>query len=363
VASLVIRDVELGNQSMNELTGRRVLVTGATGFIGSHLARRLVTQGAQVSVFMRASSDPCLLADVLDRVAVHEVDICDEGSVSATMAQICPEVVFHLAAIGMSEPFVSPPVAVRVNVQGTLHLLEAAHQCGVRRFVHSGTAYEYGDAASDEAPNKEVLDPVNTYAASKAAARAFVRLYSRVYGLSTVNMRLFAVYGPGQPPKTLVSSAVCAALEDRDFPMTPGEQERDFVFVGDVVESYLRAAITPGIEGVSIDLGTGRTCKIRDVVTKLFEMAGSRGKPLVGALAYRPSETMKQVADIRAARDLLGWQATTPLEDGLRQTIDWYRQGYTEAALQLPAAVRFPHSVALHAVRPDVFRRPSTVNP
>ncbi len=347
---------------MIELARRRVLVTGATGFIGSHMARRLVVEGAEVSVFMRATSDPCLLADVLDRVMVHEVDICDEVGVREAMARICPDVVFHLAAIGMSEPFVSPPVAVRVNVQGTLHLLEAAHQCGVQRFVHSGTAYEYGDAANKDATNKELLDPVNTYAASKAAARAFVRLYSRVYGLPTVNMRLFAVYGPGQPPKTLISSAVCAALEDRDFPMTPGEQMRDFVFVGDVVESYLRAAVKPGVEGVSIDLGTGRACKIREVVTRLFEFTGSRGKPLVGALAYRPSETMKQVADTRAARDLLGWQATTGLEDGLRQTIDWYRQGYTEAALQLPADVRFPHSPALHAVRHDVFRRPSTVD-
>jgi nucleoside-diphosphate-sugar epimerase len=345
------------------LAGKRVLVTGATGFIGSHLARRLVVHGAEVAVFMRASSDPCLLADVLDRVAVYEVDICDQDSVSTAMAQICPDVVFHLAAIGMSEPFVSPPVAVRVNVQGTLHLLEAAHQCGVRRFVHSGTAYEYGDTANDDATNREVLDPVNTYAASKAAARAFVRLYSRVYGLSTVNLRLFAVYGPGQPPKTLISSAVCAALEGRDFPMTPGEQMRDFVFVGDVVESYLRAAVTPGIEGVSIDLGTGRACKISQVVMLLFEMVGSSGRPLVGALPYRPSETMKQVADIRVARDLLGWQATTSLEDGLRQTIEWYRQRCDVAALQAaPVAVGFTHSPALPASRPDTLHRPPTVN-
>jgi len=347
---------------MNTLAGKRVLVTGATGFIGSHMARRLVGEGAEVSVFMRASSDPCLLADVLDRVTIHEVDICDEDAVSAAMTQICPDVVFHLAAIGMSEPFVSPPVAVRVNVQGTLHLLEAARQCGVRRFIHSGTAYEYGDTASGDTPNQEVLDPVNTYAASKAAARAFVRLYARIYDLPTVNMRLFAVYGPGQPPKTLISSAACAALEDRDFPMTPGEQMRDFVFVGDVVEGYLRAAAAVGIEGVSIDMGAGRAFKIREVVTKLFEISGSRGKPLVGALPYRPSETMKQVADPRVARELLGWQATTLLEDGLRQTIDWYRQGYDEAALQLPAAVRFPHSPALHASRQNIFRRPSTVN-
>jgi nucleoside-diphosphate-sugar epimerase len=148
-------------------------------------------------------------------------------------------------------------------------------------------------------------------------------------------------------------------LEDRDFPMTPGEQMRDFVFVGDVVEGYLRAAVTAGVEGVSIDLGTGRAWTIREVVMKLFQIAGSRAKPLVGALPYRPSETMKQVADTWVARDLLGWQSSTSLEDGLRQTVDWYRQGYDDAALQLPVAVRFPHSRALHALREDISHRPS----
>jgi nucleoside-diphosphate-sugar epimerase len=275
---------------------------------------------------MRATSNPNALADMLDRVSIHQVDICDEGAVSAAMMRICPEVVFHLAAVGMSEPFISPPVAVRVNVQGTLHLLEAARQCGVTRLIHSGTAYEYGDTASGDALNKEVLDPVNTYAASKAAARAFVRLYTRVYGLPTITLRLFAVYGPGQPPKTLIPSAVRTALEHRDFPMTPGEQMRDFVFVSDVVEGYCRAAVMAGIEGASFDMGTGQARTIREVVTRLFELAESRGRPLVGVLPYRPSETMKQVADTHAASERLGWQATTSLDEGLRQTIEWYRQ-------------------------------------
>jgi len=289
---------------------------------------------------MRATSDPYLLADVLDRVSVHEVDICDEDAVNAVMEHVRPAVVFHLAAVGMSEPFISPPLAVRVNVQGTLHLLEAARRCAVQRFVHSGTAYEYGDAASDDAPNKEVLDPVNTYAASKAAARAFVRLYTRVYGLPTVIVRLFAVYGPGQPPKTLISSAVRAALENRDFPMTPGEQMRDFVFVSDVVEGYLRAAVTAGADGVIFDMGTGQARTIREVVTRLFELAGSQARPLIGALPYRPRETMKQVADTRLARELLGWQAVTSLDDGLLRTIEWYR-----LALQNKLPVRAAQSV------------------
>jgi len=339
---------------MSELAGKRVLVTGATGFIGSHLTRRLVAEGARVSAFMRATSDRRSLADALDRVSVHEVDIGDADGVSAAMARIRPEVVFHLAAIGMSEPFISPKVAMRVNVHGTLHLLEAAHQLGVRRFVHSGTAYEYGDAARSDPLAKEGLDPINIYAASKAAAWAFVRMYARTYGLPAVTMRLFAVYGPGQPPKTLVPSAVCAALEGRDFPMTPGEQMRDFVFVSDVVEGYLRAATAPGVEGVSIDLGAGQAWTIGEVVTRLFELAGSQGKPLVGALPYRPGETMKQVADTRAARELLNWQATTSLEDGLRQTVEWYRQSPGVVTFAAPVT-RHPSPATLQSLREDIF--------
>jgi len=157
-----------------------------------------------------------------------------------------------------------------------------------------------------------------------------------------VTLRLFAVYGPGQPPKTLISSAVRAALEERDFPMTPGDQMRDFVYVGDVVEGYVRAAVTSGLEGVTIDLGTGQSHTIRKVVQRLYELAGSRGKPLVGALPYRPSETMKQVADPHPARSLLDWQATTSLDDGLRQTVEWYRQVHLASKLPVSVSVLNP---------------------
>lgn len=344
---------------MDVLAGKRVLVTGATGFIGSHLARRLVAEGAHVSVFMRATSDRRSLAQVLDQVSVHEVDICDADGVRAAMEATRPQIVFHLAAIGMSEPFISPQIATRVNVHGTLHLLEAAHQVGVERFVHTGTAYEYGDAASGAPLAKEGLDPINIYAASKAAAWAFVRMYARTYGLPAVTMRLFYVYGPGQPPKTLLPSAVCAALEGRDFPMTPGEQMRDLVFVSDVVEGYLSAAMAANVRGASIDLGTGQTWTIREVVTRLFELAGSRARPLVGALPYRPGETMKQVADTRAARELLGWQATTSLDDGLRQTVEWYRRDQSRSTLSAPRSASHAPPSALHALREDIFDRVS----
>ena len=343
------------NELTGELAGKSVLVTGATGFIGSHLTRRLVAEGARVSVFLRATSDQYSLSDVLDHLSTYEVDICDADAVRATVAQVSPEVVFHLAAVGMSEPFISPQVAMQVNVFGTLHLLEAARQAGVGRFVHSGTAYEYGDATDDNAFAKEGLDPHDIFAASKVGAWAFVRMYARTYNLPAVTVRLFAVYGPGQSPKALVPSAVCAALEGRDFPMTPGEQIRDFVFVTDVVKGYLGAATAPGVEGASVDLGTGRAWSIREVVTRLFDLSGSQAKPLVGALPYRPGETMKLVADPRAARELLGWQATTSLEEGLSQTVEWYRQALGSTSFHASPSTSSAPASALHTLRKDIF--------
>jgi nucleoside-diphosphate-sugar epimerase len=342
---------------LNELAGKKVLVTGATGFIGAHLTRRLVAEGARVSVFAVAAPDCHSLTDVLDRISVHEVDIADAETVSATMMRIRPEIVFHLAAVGTSGPSITPQLATRVNVEGTRHLLEAACQTGVQRFLHTGTAYEYGHIANGEGLRQENWAALDVYAASKAQAQSLVREYARRSGLPAVTLRLFAVYGPGQSVQSLVPSAVCAALEGRDFPMTPGEQRRDFVFVSDVVEGYLSAATAAAVEGSTIDLGTGQASMVHDVVTRLFQLVGSQGRPLVGALPYRSGEMMVQVADTRPARELLDWQATTSLEDGLRQMVEWYRQARAD-----PVFHTSPANISTISLQPPPKEGDSAIN-
>ncbi len=327
---------------MSELEGRHVLVTGAAGFIGSHLTRRLVAEGARVSAFVMSASDQRALADAADHLSFYTVDISQAETVHATMARVQPEMVFHLAAVGTGEPAVTLPLALRVNVQGTRNLLEAACRVGVQRFIHTGTAYERGEVAGYDLQGNDALGSLAMYAASKSAAHALVQEYARTRGLQAVILRLCTVYGPGQSARSLVPSAILAALEDSDFPMTPGEQLRDFIFVNDIVEGYVRAATAKGIEGNVIDLGTGSPLTVREVVRRVFELAGSQARPLVGALPYRPGEMMEQVADTRPARERLGWQAMTSLEDGLRQTIEWYRPTICPpfAANHLPSATR-----------------------
>ncbi len=298
--------------------GKRVLVTGATGFIGQRLVQWLVEAGARVCAGVAPDEKPERVAGLPGQAQRLIFDIRDAGAVQAAASEAAPQVVFHLAAAGVTDPGIEPLAALAVNTGGTLHLLEALRGRNVRCVVLVGTSYEYGAREGAEG-----LDPFNAYAASKVAAWAFGRMYWRAHGLPVVTARPFQVYGPGQPVHMLVPAAIRAALAGEDFPMTPGEQRRDFIYVEDVVEALLASTTAPGIGGESIDLGTGQTCLVRQAVERIWEMTEAQGRILVGALSYRPGEVMHLAADADLTARLTGWRARVGLEEGLRRTIVW----------------------------------------
>jgi nucleoside-diphosphate-sugar epimerase len=289
----------------------RTVVTGGAGFIGAHLVRRLIAAGAHVSVLALETASPSQLDDLAGQFERYDVDIRNGPMVRRAMAKACPEVVFHLAAAGVTDPFLPLEEALRVNVAGTVNVIRSARE--VRRIVHVGTCLELGARPPDG------IDPVSTYAASKAAAWAFARMLVRTEGAPVVGVRPFQVYGQGQPASTVLGAALTAARSMQDFPMTPGEQVRDWIHVEDVAGGLLAAAETSGVEGDNFDLGTGLGCSLREVVERLFALAGTAARPLPGALSYRPGEVMRLVADPRAARERLGWTAKIALNEGLEQ--------------------------------------------
>jgi len=307
--------------------GKRVLITGATGFIGCYLTQRLVEAGAEVWAGVYPGEPPERAADLSPQVEHVSLNVQDAQSVRQAVEGAVPDVVFHLAAVGVTDPGVSPALALAVNAGGTVYLLEALRGRDVRRVVLAGTCYEYGASqrvgeSASQRLTVEGLDPFNAYAASKVAAWAFGRMYWRAHGLPVVTVRPFQVYGPGQPDHTLVPAAIRAALAGEDFPMTPGEQERDFIYVDDVVEGMLVAAEALGVEGQSLDLGTGRAHTVRQVVDRIWAMTGAQGRILAGALPYRPGEVMRLAADADRMARLTGWRARVGLEEGLRRTIE-----------------------------------------
>ena len=310
-----------------------MLVTGATGFIGSLLTQRLAEAGAVLCVGVFPGEPPARVAALPPQAMRLPLDIQEAASVLRVVAEAAPEVVFHLAAVGVSDRNVDPALALAVNTGGAVHLLEALRQAAntsaaLKRVVLVGTCYEYGDSEPrDDGANGVTCrpyDPFDFYAASKLAAWAFGRAYWRLCGLPVVTARLFQVYGPGQPAHTLVPAAIAAALAGRDFPMTPGEQQRDFIYVADVVEGLLAAGRAPGIDGQSLDLGSGVARPLRQVVEQVWALAGGSGRVLAGALPYRRGEARLLVADAAHTARLTGWTAETDLETGLRQTIHAY---------------------------------------
>lgn len=303
------------------MTSARVLITGATGFIGQHLTRRLVGEGVEVWAGVFPQEPEERIAGLPAVVRRLPLDLGDPACVADAVAHSRPQQVFHLAAVGVTEPGIDPLTALAVNAGGTVALLQAAEKWAVERILLLGTSYEYGAREALEG-----LDPFNFYAASKVAAWAFARAWWRVAQTPVVIVRPFQVYGPGQPAHTLLPSAIRAALAGADFPMTPGEQARDFIYVDDVVEGLLTIAATPGIEGVSLDLGTGQAHTVRQAVEQVWALTGARGHIRAGALPYRPAEVMHLVADAERTARLTGWRAKVGLEEGLRRMIDHERQ-------------------------------------
>jgi UDP-glucose 4-epimerase len=276
----------------------------------------LVASGAEVWATFLPPDAPPSLHPVQQEVTWIPLDLASPESVGQAVKIASPEVVFHLAAAGTTAPAISPLSALEVNVAGTIRLLSALDSSDTLRVLLMGTCHEY----TAHGPSRST-DPGSFYAASKVASWAFARAFWRMSGLPVVYLRLFQVYGPGQQSRSLVPAAFGAALANEDFPMTAGEQLRDFVFVQDVAEALMAAAKAPDVSGAHLDVGTGHEETVRSVVEHIWAITRSTGCILLGAIPYRDGETMRIVADAKRTERMTGWRATTPLDEGLQATL------------------------------------------
>ncbi|MFQ5401229.1 MAG: NAD-dependent epimerase/dehydratase family protein [Anaerolineae bacterium] len=291
----------------------RILVTGATGFIGRTFVPHLVAAGTQVMILVREHYQPGdqlpqELASLRSQFGVVYADLRNYNLTARAVREAQPEYVVHLAAAGVTNPFLSVETALHHNVVGTINLLRACFSLPdafppPRQFIIGRTPGEHS--------------AMNVYAASKAAAWDFCRMYARTQDWPIQGAVIFQAYGPGQPKHTLIPAAVDAARAGQEFPMTAGTQERDWIHVSDVaagLAALLHAELAPG---TSIDLGTGQLTSVADVVRMIFELAGRGGRPLVGALPQRPGEEPRQVADSGQTHTLIGWRPSIFLKQGL----------------------------------------------
>lgn len=303
---------------------KRVLLTGGTGFVGANLARRLLGAGHEVHLLVRTTHDPWRIADIAGDVRLQQADICDREQVAAALRRSSPDWVFHLAAYG-AYPFQTDlALALRTNVLGTATLLEACVERGFDAFVNTGSSSEYGFKGHAPTEN-EVLQPNSAYAVSKASATLYCRWAAERDGVPVVTLRLYSVYGPYEEPTRLLPTLLVFGLEHRLPPLAQPEVARDFVYVDDVCDAYLRAAHQCRAGHTLYNVATGVQTSLGEVVAVARRLLGISAEPAWGSLPNRPHDTSVWVGDPSRIRKELGWSPTRAFPDGFRETAEWLR--------------------------------------
>ncbi len=313
--------------------GRKVLVTGGAGFIGSHLCEALLARGAEVTVFTRYSSRGVAGAvddmpgPVRDALRIIMGDLKDPAGVDAAVAG--QETVFHLAAhIGIPYSYVHPLDVMQTNAIGTAHVLEACRRHGVGRLVAFSTSEVYGSALYAPIDEAHPLQPQSPYAASKVAADALALSYWRSFGTPVALCRPFNTFGPRQPARAVLPTIIGQALSRDRIRLGALTPTRDFLYVADTVEGTIRVAESPDTLGEVVNLGTGTEITIGEAGAVILRVIG-RDLPIEeDAARIRPakSEVVRLIADAGKAERLLGWRPATSFERGIAATVEWVRR-------------------------------------
>jgi len=318
---------------MNNWTGVRALVTGADGFIGSHLTEQLVIAGAKVRAFCLYNSQGSLgwldRADpeIREAIDIRLGDIRDGRFVQTACEDI--DVVFHLAAlIAIPYSYLAPESFYETNVRGTLNVLEAGRRTGVRRIVQTSTSEVYGTPAILPIRETHPLNAQSPYAASKVAADQMALAYHLSFGTPVMVLRPFNTFGPRQSTRAVTATILSQLLDGRRIvKLGRLDTRRDLTFVSDVVQGFLSAGATPGIDGQVIQLGTGNTVSIGELFSLACRLCGADAEAQADPRRLRPepSEVLVLQSNPSLAAATLGWRPQVKLEEGLQQTIDWMR--------------------------------------
>jgi nucleoside-diphosphate-sugar epimerase len=296
------------------LCGKKILVTGASGFLGSHLCRRLIEEGAEIHALSRSARP-----NGRGSVRWWQADTTDIATVRRIFSETKPGVIFHLAGLVTAASgleLVLP--TLHSLLVSTVNVLTVAAETGCGRVVLAASLTE-------PIPDNIEATPSSPYAAAKWAGSAYGRMFCKLYGLPVVIVRPFMTYGPGQDNRKLIPYVTLSLLRGETPSLSSGNWEADWIYIDDVTDGLLAAAQVPAIPESTIDLGSGTLVPVRMIVQHLVDLIGPRTAPLFGALADRPLEQVR-VADLRYASKTLGWRPTVLLLKGLECTVDWYRR-------------------------------------
>jgi len=310
------------------IKGKKVLVTGAGGFIGSHLTEQLVKEGCEVSAFVRytANNDWGNLeyTTVRDRVEIISGNLRDPEIVRNAVSDC--DVVFHLGAmISIPYSYVNPREAVECNVIGTFNVLNAVRELGIKKMIHTSTSEVYGTAQQVPISEEHPLNAQSPYSASKIGADKLAESFFKTYKTPVTTIRPFNTFGPRQSARAVIPTIITQCLKNEKIYLGDTRPTRDFLFVTDTANGFIKAANCDKANGETINLGTGKEVSIKEVAEKIKELSDSKSKITFDEKRVRPetSEVMRLCADNSKAKSMLKWEPKMTLEAGLKQCITW----------------------------------------
>jgi len=308
------------------MKGKKILVTGGSGFIGSHLVERLVSIGADVTIMTRYNSlvKNIRLEKVWDKINVIESDLRDADSLKQ-VKDIAPEIIYHLGAYNhVGTSFVHVNEVFDVNAKGTANLLEAYDN--YEKFIYTSTSEIYGHQSSVPFHEDMNPQPVSPYSVTKYSGELFCRMKMKINNHPIVILRPFNTFGPYQSSKAVIPEIILKCLNNEGIQATKGIQTREFNYVQDIVEGFILAGEKKEAIGKIINLGNGREIAIKDLIMAIAKLTESKSKIEIGALPYRPTEIWRMCAANENAKKYLNWEPKTSFEDGLKETIKWFRK-------------------------------------
>lgn len=306
------------------LTDSKIMITGASGFLGTHLCRRLCERNGEVHATSRTKR-----SNLKGGPIWWQTDFDDLGAVRSLFETVKPDIIFHLSGLASAHQaveFVLP--TFHSLLTSTVNLLTVATEVGCRRIVLAGSLNE------PQLDDHEMI-PSSPYAAAKWASSGYGRMFHALYGTPLVIVRTFMTYGPGQDSRKLIPSVVLSLLKGESPKLSSGQWNADWIYIDDVIEGFLAAAQVPQIEGSTLDLGSGTLVTVRELVEKVVRFAGCSTQPLFGVLPDRVLEPALK-AEVLRTFEKLCWKPTVSLENGLQQTVEWYKAQLSPSSMARP---------------------------
>jgi len=307
------------------LPRKRVLITGGAGFIGANLIRKLLKLNYSVNLILRKSSNLWRIKNILNKVKIYKVDLLDKKQLTKIVVRINPDFIIHLATYSNYRKQTDAKEMIDINIKGTLNLLLASKDIDYKLFINTGSSSEYG-IKNEPMKETDLLEPMSFYAATKASATFLCQIFAKEYQKPIVTLRPFSVFGPYEEKNRFIPTIIKAVIENKSIKLTPGNQRRDFIYVDDIVDIYIKSlSYGKKLSGQILNMGTGIEYANDEVVKALFKTTNKKVKIEKGAYPKRIWDTSHWIADMSKTKRVLNWKPKFTLGKGLRYTYNWFK--------------------------------------